>query len=448
MKTNPTFCLALMPLLLLFSCQHRSTIEVRKLTHSTEIYHTCVKKLTAVIVHDIFGPTVASRIYAYPAIAAYEVIRNEHPGSFTFTGKLTGLSSLPKPVKGLDYDFAIASNLAYLGTARKLVFTGIKLQNYRDSLILYYRSAGVPEDVLQNSIAYADTMTSALRAWIKKDMYAKTRSYPKYTLSHDPGKWQPTPPAYQDGNEPNWRFIRPMLLDSAGEFKPPVPGSFSKEKGSSFYNEALKVYTTGLRLTAEQNAIANFWDCNPFALILNGHAMFASKKISPGAHWQLICLSASGKAHSSMERTCFAQALVSVGIFDSFICCWDEKYRSQQIRPETYINLYIDPAWKPLLQTPPFPEYISGHSMISGTASLLLTRIYGDNFAFTDSSELAYGLPLRRFGSFEQAAAEASVSRLYGGIHFMPAISQGRICAEHIGNFLVKKLGLQGIALP
>ncbi len=448
MRTSPSIRLALMPLVMLLSCQHRSAVELKKLTHSTEIYHTCVKRLTAVIVHDVFGPTVASRIYTYPAIAAYEVIRNEHPGSFSFAGKLTGLSSLPKPVKGLHYDFAIASNLAYLGTARKLVFTGIKLQNYRDSLILYYRSAGIPEDVLQNSAAYADTMTSTLRAWIKKDMYARTRSYPKYTLSHDPGKWQPTPPAYQDGNEPNWRFIRPLLIDSAGEFKPEVPGKFSTKKGSSFYNEALNVYKTGLSLTAEQNEIANFWDCNPFALILNGHAMFASKKISPGAHWQLISLIAAGKANSSLERTCLAQALVSVGIFDSFISCWDEKYRSQQIRPETYINLYIDPAWKPLLQTPPFPEYISGHSIISGTASLLLTRLYGPDFSFTDSSELAYGLPLRRFTSFEQAASEASMSRIYGGIHFMPAIVQGRICGEHIGNFIVKKMELEAFKKP
>ncbi|MFN8690177.1 MAG: vanadium-dependent haloperoxidase, partial [Cyclobacteriaceae bacterium] len=105
-------------------------------------------------------------------------------------------------------------------------------------------------------------------------------------------------------------------------------------------------------------------------------------------------------------------------LFDAFISCWHEKYRSRLSRPETYINQYIDKDWIPLLQTPPFPEYSSGHSTISGSASVALAGLFGEKFAFTDSTEVQYGMTVRSFSSFAHAAEEASISRLYGGIHY------------------------------
>ena len=136
-------------------------------------------------------------------------------------------------------------------------------------------------------------------------------------------------------------------------------------------------------------------------------------------------------------------ALTSTALADAFISCWDEKYRSNYIRPETVINDYIDPNWQPLLQTPPFPEYTSGHSVISGAAGVALTSIYGESFAFVDDSEVIYGLPIKKYNSFTAASDEAAISRLYGGIHFMPSITNGVNQGRQLGQYLVGKINLK-----
>jgi hypothetical protein len=112
------------------------------------------------------------------------------------------------------------------------------------------------------------------------------------------------------------------------------------------------------------------------------------------------------------------------------------------VRPETFINSNIDESWRPLLQTPPFPEYPSGHSVISTAAAGVLTSIFGDNFAFDDSTELEYGLPVRHFRSFKEACDEAAISRLYGGIHYRPAIENGQTQGRQVGEIVLQKLKL------
>ncbi|WP_353722332.1 vanadium-dependent haloperoxidase [Dyadobacter sp. 676] len=135
--------------------------------------------------------------------------------------------------------------------------------------------------------------------------------------------------------------------------------------------------------------------------------------------------------------------LTSIALFDGFISCWDEKYRSQVIRPETVINAYVDEKWRPLLQTPPFPEYTSGHSVISTAAAIVLESELGKDFAFDDRTEMPYGLPMRRFASFSAAADEAAVSRLYGGIHYRSAIVNGQQQGRGVGNQVIQKIRLK-----
>ena len=170
-----------------------------------------------------------------------------------------------------------------------------------------------------------------------------------------------------------------------------------------------------------------------------GHAMFATK-ITPGGHWIGITAIATRVAKSSFDEAVNAYANVSIALFDSFISCWDEKWETIVVRPETLINKYIDEDWLPILQTPPFPEYTSGHSVISRAAALALTDIYGENFQFNDTSELEYGLPARKFNSFISASEEAAISRLYGGIHYMMAIEEGVNQGQEIGEFIVNKI--------
>jgi hypothetical protein len=192
-------------------------------------------------------------------------------------------------------------------------------------------------------------------------------------------------------------------------------------------------------LHGEHRDIAAFWDCNPFALEDNGHLMVGLKKISPGAHWLGITGIACEKGNKGFEETMFIYTTLSVGLMDAFICCWDEKYRSNRIRPETAIRKYIDPTWSPLIQTPPFPEYLSGHSVISASSATILTHFFGDSFNYTDTVENRYGLQPRTFKSFQDAAIEAGLSRFYGGIHFMDAIDNGRAQGLKVGEWVLSK---------
>ena len=168
--------------------------------------------------------------------------------------------------------------------------------------------------------------------------------------------------------------------------------------------------------------------------------MFATKKITPGGHWIGITAIATRKSNATFDETINAYTNVSIALFDAFISCWDEKWKSLVVRPETLINQYIDEEWVPLLQTPPFPEYTSGHSVISRAAAIVLTKLYGGNFSFNDTTEMEYGLPARDFKSFKHASEEAAISRLYGGIHYMMAIDEGVKQGEKVGDYIAINL--------
>jgi hypothetical protein len=212
------------------------------------------------------------------------------------------------------------------------------------------------------------------------------------------------------------------------------------DKNSEFYKEVMEVYETVNELNEERTEIAKFWDCNPYVSTHKGHAMFAIKKITPGGHWIGITSIVTREVNADFMKTVETYAVVSISLADAFISCWDEKYRSNLIRPETVINQHIDEDWLPLLQTPPFPEYTSGHSVISSAAAIALTDLLGENFSFTDSTEVEYGLPVRKYESFLAASQEAAISRLYGGIHYMPAIENGVEQGKRVGNYVIANL--------
>ena len=231
------------------------------------------------------------------------------------------------------------------------------------------------------------------------------------------------------------------MLDSSSQFKPAPPVPYSKDKNSEFYKMLVENYKIGgPELSDQHREIAAFWDCNPFALKNEGHLLVGMKKISPGAHWLGITGIACRQSKLNFSKSLEIHSIVSFGLMDSFLGCWDEKFRSNRIRPETAIRNLIDPKWKPLLQTPPFPEYLSGHSSISSTSATILTHYFGDNYQYTDNVEVKYGLNERSFKSFYQAAQEAGISRFYGGIHFMDAIDNGAVMGTEVGKLIIKKL--------
>ncbi|HMF71113.1 MAG TPA: vanadium-dependent haloperoxidase [Flavitalea sp.] len=407
-------------------------------TEDAEFIHRAIKRITDIMVHDIYSPPVASRTYAYITIAGYEAAVASDKDYRSFAGQLHGLG--PCPVSKNRYNAAVAAVQAILTVGRAMVISEQQVDTFYRSLMSEFRKTGIAADVYSNSIAVGSKIANHVLAWAANDQYKQTRTFVKYTVLNDSASWKPTPPAYMKAIEPNWNKMRTFVIDSASQFKPAPPPPFSTEKQSQFYNDAKAVYDAGSNLTEEQKEIANFWDCNPFKMNVNGHVMYASKKISPGGHWinitRLVCRKAGIDTKKSLE----AYACLAITVADAFISCWDEKYRSIVIRPETYINQYIDGNWIPVLQTPPFPEYTSGHSVISSCAAVVLTQLLGDNFSFSDSTEIEFGLPARHFTSFSQAAEEAAISRFYGGIHYMPAIKIGLDVGKTIGTFVSAKL--------
>ncbi|MEZ4828899.1 MAG: vanadium-dependent haloperoxidase [Bacteroidia bacterium] len=409
-------------------------------THDPEILHKTVKNLTDIIVHDIFSPPVASRIYAYTNIAAYEALVPEHPEYQSLAGQLTGLEPVPAPDTTKEICYPLASVQAFLTVSKTMVFSQDKLAEFEKKIMDEFRAKGVPSDVFEASVAYGTAVGQHIQNWSGKDNYKQTRTFPRYTVNEDPARWTPTPPDYMDAIEPHWSRIRPFVIDSATQFIPVRPSEFSEDPKSVFYKEMMEVYDIGQNLTEEQKAIAEFWDCNPFVTHHQGHVMFATKKITPGGHWIGITLIACRKMNADMMLSAEAYTRTSIALADAFISCWDEKYRSVLIRPETVINKYVDDQWRPLLQTPPFPEYTSGHSVISASAATTLTALFGEPFAFVDSTEKEYGLPERTFNSFLEASAEAAISRMYGGIHYRPACENGVDQGKKVGAFVVANL--------
>jgi hypothetical protein len=296
--------------------------------------------------------------------------------------------------------------------------------------------------VLENTIKFSDSIVFAILRWSKKDNYAQTRTSERYTVSYDdPSRWIPTPPMYATALEPHWSEIRAMVLDSSNQFMPVPPPPFDiKNKNSKYYQEVLKVKNAIDSLTPEQQHIADFWDDLNTKLNVSGHVMFMTKKFSPPGHWMNIVGIAAEKSKADFNKTVYAYAKTSIAMFDAFIECWDVKFKYNTVRPETVINKYIDENWRPHLQTPPFPEYTCGHSTCSSAAAEALTSVFGDNFAYTDTSELEFNIKNRSFTSFRQAAEENNWARFYGGIHFhntcIISSEQGRL----VGDFINERL--------
>ncbi|MDH3711417.1 MAG: vanadium-dependent haloperoxidase, partial [Cyclobacteriaceae bacterium] len=273
----------------------------------------------------------------------------------------------------------------------------------------------------------------------QQDGYNQRTSKARFTVTKNPSRWEPTPPDYMDAIEPHWNTLRPFLLDSAGQFDPGPPVDFDTIPGSPFYEGTLEVYQTVNDLDEERLEIAKFWDCNPNISYTQGHVMYYQQQISPGGHWIHITTQVLQAENLDLVQSAEVMSKVSATIADAFISCWNEKYRSNLVRPETYINRYIDTEWKPILQTPAFPEHTSGHSVASASAATMLTHLFGDNYAFSDSTEVPFGLPTRHFNSFLKASEEAAISRLYGGIHYMPAITKGVEQGQAVGRFAVAR---------
>jgi hypothetical protein len=443
--SHKNFCVAIVVLFLAISFSNCKTKTNNVAFDNPITFCKTVKALNEVVLTNNFPPMIASRNYAYACIAAYETMALKPGNNFkTLSGKLKDLNikfNVPQPN---NYNYELASLLAFVKIGEAVTFPEGSLNETKDELLLEAKAKKIDATTLKESQQLADTVAAMVLAWSKKDNYLQTRSAERYNLTSKEGTWQLTPPAYAVAVEPFWSKIRPMVMQANNQFTPPPPPTYNvQDKSSDYYKALQEVKTIGEKLNDEQKHIADFFDDNPFKLVVQGHVSFATKKFSPPGHWMNIVGIAAEKAKANFATTVAAYTLTSIAIFDGFISCWTEKYKSVLVRPETVVNKYIDPNWRPYIQTPPFPSYTSGHSVISAAAAECMTSFFGDKFAYTDTSLREFGITDRKFESFKAAADEASISRLYGGIHYRFDLDNGAKQGEAIGKYIVEQVKMK-----
>ena len=409
-----------------------------KAQDKAEVLHQLNSLLINTVMVDFFTPPVASRIYAYPNIAFYECIRQDDPALASIATKLKVPVTIPKATAAKTDNF-IAACISFSYVAQKLVGSEYKIEDWRkaftDSILKTNDTV-----IVKSSMLYGRKVADSILAWVQKDNYNQSRGMPRFTISSKLGTWQPTPADYAQAIEPHWRTIRPFTLKTASQFSPKEKLVFSLKKNSVFYKTMMEVYTIGNNLDTTQKAIAKYWDDNPNVSVNMGHLNYFIHKISPGGHWIMIAKQACEEKKESVSRSSLAYTLTSIALFDAFIATWDEKFKTNLIRPITVINNYVDKNWQPYIQTPPFPEFTSGHAVISNSAAAVLTGLFGDNYEFTDETEIPFGNDTRHFTSFYEAAKESTMSRVYGGIHYpvTARISIGQ--GKEIGTNVLKTL--------
>ena len=366
-----------------------------------------------------FSPPVASRAFAYLGITAYQSL--DLGGAMSLAGQLTGLEPLPPRPPGLDpaltthaaLAVVVQSLFSHTGPSGQRAIKAVDRQQTADL------SATIAPDVAALSLAHGTAVAGHILNWAATDGgdVIDNMGFPRsYALNPGPGHWVPTSLIVQQQAPllPRWgenrRFVTPL-----GSCTLPPPPAYSEEPGSEFYAQALEVCEVRKTLTDEQKAIAGFW---------SDDAMLST---TPPGHWVTIALGVIERENLDASRAADVLARLGMAVADGFIACWASKYDHDLLRPVTYIKRLIDKTWEPLLITPPFPEYPSGHSTQSSAAAEVLTALFGDGYGFEDDSHADDGLPPRHFASFRAAAQEAAMSRLYGGIHFRAAIDQGLI---------------------
>lgn len=425
------FLFLLFPFLLSGISIHSFSQEKEKTLHQLN------SLLVNVVMDDLFNPPVASRIYVYPNIAFYECIRNDDPSLPTLTGKLNGFKKLPTP--GIHNNNFISACIAFSWVAQGLVGSEYKLENWRAAFLDSLKKAEGQTN-LDQSVAYGKRIADSISLWIRKDNYLETRGMMRHVTTEKEGGWLPTPNDYAQGLEPHWNKIRPLTLSSPSQFSPKTKLKYSTDKNSVFYKNILEVYNTVKSLDTNKKYIALYWDDNPNATVHKGHLSYFIHKVAPGGHWILIAKQACELKKISVQKSSQTYTLTAIALFDATIATWDEKYKTDLIRPVTFINQHIDEKWLPYLDTPPFPEFTSGHAVVSNAASAVLTHLLGENFSFTDDTEIPFGYSARSFTSFNEASKEATWSRVYGGIHYPETAKISIDQGQQIGKYVIRKL--------
>lgn len=243
-----------------------------------------INSINMVMVHDVISPPAAARYYAYAMLGAYQIVSENNPKVPALASFIRAFSAEKISVPAKNYDYQIAAIYCILETGKNMLPSGVSLQDDEDVYVALLRKNKISEDAIKQSVLVAEKTSAQIINFSKTDHYNKLSAKLRYTPKKGDGYWYPTPPAYLDAVEPNWKTVRPMVIDSSAQFKPVPPVKFSKDTTSAFFRLAKEVYAVSKKPTQEQLHVAAFWDCNPFEVTTSGHLSIGYKKISPGGH--------------------------------------------------------------------------------------------------------------------------------------------------------------------
>ena len=384
-----------------------------------------------------FNSIVANRSYAYVGLSLYESIAPGIPGCQSIASQLQGGLVLHAKEHGKDYYWPASANAALAYISKKIFANApAPLISAIDSLEHAFNEKFMHKakpGELERSRLFGKKIAETIFNWSKSDggheayIHLTDDSYQPPTGA---GKWVPTAPAFGKPFHPHWgtnRSFLPQLLLKAQAAPPPA---YSEKQSSDFYKAANHVYLTSTHLSAEDSVMVRFWADLPANYNVPAHAT--------NILTQLIQMK-----KLSLPEAAILYCKHGIAGNESLIVCFASKYKYNLVRPITYIrNVIGKPTWNPVIPSPPFPEYTSAHAVVSTAFATVLEEHFGKKFSFTDNTY--QGLyPARTFKSFEHYAEEAATSRVYGGIHYAFAategMKQGRIVGKEVNRLKFKK---------
>ena len=379
---------------------------------ATSVVTDFLTEVASRISRDRIGPTKASRIYAtinYGMFAA----------SATKGDPL--LAKINRPIDVVDaspnVDPMTASIAAGTSIARQLFRLKSDKATYaelRDE-ILAELTADLDQETVRASLEHGLAVADAVVVRSTADGFTESQKMDP-PVADAPGEWVPTAPGFQPPIDPGWGTLQPFFTASTECSLPAPPRDGPTE--SPYATAANEVAEVAENLTDEQKAIARFWD--------DGRGRTGT----PAGHWMMVALAAAQDKAMTGVETVRMVAHTMMAAADGFIVNWREKYKWMVERPITALQR-TDPTWSSYIPTPAFPEYPSGHSTVSRVASEVLESYVGEwsfvdpGYGVTEQSRSQFEVTPRSFASLREAAAEASISRLYGGIHYRFAMELG-----------------------
>lgn len=378
-----------------------------------------------------YNSVVSDRSIAYAGLTLYESLAPGIPGSRSLLPQIGG--SALAPDKNRDQYYWPASANAAMAMLTKQFFETTSAANMAsiDSLEAAYTAKFQNETdaaKIQQAVAYGRQVATAIFNWSATDGGHQAYSHivdPSYIAPVGEGLWVPTFPAFGPPVHPHWGDNRSFIANIAAATQPAAPIAYSASAKSAFYEMVNELYTISLSLSHEDSTIANFWGDQPGNLNVPAHAtniltqLIVTNKLDLGA-------------------AAAAYALHGIAMYDASISVFKTKYTYNQVRPITYIRTVMGHStWNSVIPTPSHPEYTAAHAVLSAASAVVLEKIFGLQYSFTDHSyDASYGA--RTYNSFDDYAKEAGRARVLAGIHYSPSVAAGLAQGRQVGNKVVQ----------